>query len=177
MRRTIGVARCERRSEEVAVGAAGRGRRWATGMVRVRIKARSIEGGCAVLAKVSFWWIVVIHASIGAIGVVLGLSGLVFGSGDGSLDITAVLSGGIALFALAGLVACTPALVMLRRELTGAAPRGSIGTVVALALPIVLLVLPILGDHRYWVAVGAMAAVVPLVLTVVSAIRRTATRG
>lgn len=129
------------------------------------------------LAKVSFWWLVVVHGAVGAVGVVLAVSGLAFGSGDGSLDITAVLSGGIVLFALAGTVACAPALLLLRREISGSARQGSPSTVVALALPIVVFLLPVLGDHRYWVAVGAMAAVVPLVLTVVSATRRMATRG
>lgn len=124
------------------------------------------------LAKVSFWWIVVIHASVGAVGVMLALSGLVFGTGGGALDITGVVSAGIALFALVGLVSCVPALVMLRRESAGTAQRGSVGTIAALALPIVLFSLPFLNGLQFWVVVGAMAAVVPLVLTVVSAIRR-----
>lgn len=128
------------------------------------------------LARVSFWWIVVVHASIGAIGAVLALSGIVFGSRDGGLDITAALSGGLVLFALAGLIACAPALVLLRREVSGAAPRGSVATIVALAAPIVVLLLPVFGEYRYWIAVGAMSAAVPLVLAVVSAIRR-ATAG
>ena len=129
------------------------------------------------LAKVSFWWIVAVHAAVGAIGVVLALSGLVFGSGDGGLDITAVLSGGIGLFAIAGFVACAPALVLLRREISGSTRQGSPSTIVALALPIAVVVVPLLGDYRFWVGLGAVTAVVPLVLTVVSAIRRMSAAG
>lgn len=129
------------------------------------------------LAKVSFWWLVVVHGAVGAVGVVLAVSGLAFGSGDGSLDITAVLSGGIVLFALAGTVACAPALLLLRREISGSARQGSPSTVVALALPIAVVVVPIFGDYRFWLALGAVTAVVPLVLTIVSCIRRKSAGG
>lgn len=123
------------------------------------------------MAKLSFWWIVVVHALVAAVGVVLVLSGLVFGSGDGGLDITAVLSGGILLFALAGLMACLPALVMLRRESKGIASPGSPATLAALALPILIVAVPVFGDFRVFAVVGAFASVLPIVLTLIAMVR------
>ncbi len=129
------------------------------------------------MSKLSFWWIVVVHALVAAAGVVLVLSGLVFDTGGGGLDITAVLSGGILLFAIAGLVACLPALLLLRRESKGPTRPGSPATLAALALPIVVVAVPVFGDYRVFVAVGAFASVLPVLLTLVSMIRRRAGGG
>ncbi|NBP50755.1 MAG: hypothetical protein EBU70_06175 [Actinobacteria bacterium] len=129
------------------------------------------------MARVSFWWIVGVHGLVAAAGVVLVLSGLVFGSGDGGLDITAVLSGGILLFAIAGLVACLPGLLLLRREAKGLTRPGAPATLAALALPIVVVAVPVFGDYRVFVAVGAFASALPILLTLVSMIRRRAGAG